>query len=88
MDKEIGVTRIQFLAKLDELFELPKGTISTATNLQELPNWGSLTFLGLIAMVDEELGVTLSPATVLKCREVGDLLEKLAGKLTDLASAA
>jgi acyl carrier protein len=62
-----------FLRLLDELFELDQGTITPSDVLQDIPGWSSLTFVGLIAMVDEECGVTLAPAAVLKCRTVCDL---------------
>jgi acyl carrier protein len=62
-----------FLQLLDELFEFESGTIQADQALQEIPGWNSLTFVGLIAMVDEECGVTLAPGAVLKCRTVGDV---------------
>jgi acyl carrier protein len=62
-----------FLTCLDELFELEDGAIQGDTIVQQIDGWSSLTFMGLIALVDEEYEVTLSPGTVLGARTVGDL---------------
>ncbi len=62
-----------FLSLLDELFETDAGVITPETALKEIPGWSSLTFVGLIAMIDEECGVTLPPNIILNCRTVGDL---------------
>ena len=58
---------------LDELFELEDGTIHAGSVLQEIEGWSSLTFMGLIALVDEEYDVTLAPGTVLAATTIGDL---------------
>jgi acyl carrier protein len=63
----------KFLCLLDELFELDAGVITPDSALKEIPGWSSLTFVGLIAMIDEECGVTLPPTTILNCRTVSDL---------------
>ena len=68
------MTNAKFLAALHELFEADAGTIQNNTVLQEIPGWSSLTFIGLIAMVDEEFGVTVAPGTILKCQTVADLM--------------
>ena len=33
--------------------------------------------MGLIALVDEELGITLAPDTILNCETIGDLLSEV-----------
>jgi acyl carrier protein len=63
-----------FLRQLDDLFEFDAGTITAESELQQLPGWGSLTFLGLLAMVDEDYGVALKPQQVLACVTVADLM--------------
>jgi acyl carrier protein len=62
-----------FLSCLDELFELEDGAIQADTLVKQIEGWSSLTFMGLIAVVDEEYEVTLSPGTVLGANTVGDL---------------
>lgn len=66
-----------FCELLDELFELDPGTATSATVLKEVPSWSSLTFVGLIAMIDEEYGIALSPGVIMSSETAGDLELKL-----------
>ena len=72
----------EFCELLDELFELDPGTATSATVLKEIPSWSSLTFVGLIAMIDEEYGIALSPGVIMSSETVGDLEQKLQEMLT------
>lgn len=76
-----------FLTLLDELFELEDGAIQPETVVQEIDGWSSLTFMGLIALVDEEFEVTLSPTTVLGASTVGDLWAAIVQAKTGAAAA-
>lgn len=82
------MTRHQFLQLVDQVLELPAGTLTPADSFQEHENWTSLSFLGLIAVVDEELGLTLSPAAVLKCATLEQLMDLVGEKLSDHRQAA
>ena len=62
-----------FHRQLEELFESDSGTVSAKDVLKDIEGWSSLTFLGLIAMLDQEYGVTLAPSTILACNTVADL---------------
>lgn len=66
-----------FCELLDELFELDPGTATSATVLKEIPSWSSLTFVGLIAMIDEEYGIALSPGVIMSSETAGDLELKI-----------
>ena len=66
-----------FCELLDELFELDSGTATSATVLKEISSWSSLTFVGLIAMIDEEYGIALSPGVIMSSETAGDLELKL-----------
>jgi acyl carrier protein len=66
-----------FCELLDELFELDSGTATGSTVLKEVPGWSSLTFVGLIAMIDEEYGIALSPSVIMSSETAGDLERKL-----------
>lgn len=72
---------------LDELFELEDGTIDASTVVQEIEGWSSLTFMGLIALVDEEYEVTLAPGTVLAASTVSDLWSAIEQAKTGKAAA-
>lgn len=71
-----------FCELLDELFELDPGTTNGSTVLKEIPSWSSLTFVGLIAMIDEEYGIALSPGVIMSSETAGDLEQKLQEMLT------
>ena len=73
------MARDDFLRLLDELFELDEGTITGSETLKEIPEWSSLTFIGLISMVDEHCGVMLAPDAVLACGTVNDLADLVLG---------
>lgn len=66
-----------FCELLDELFELDPGTATGSTVLKDIPSWSSLTFVGLIAMIDEEYGVALSPGVIMSSETAGDLEQKV-----------
>ncbi len=70
--------REEFLERLHEVFEADPGSITGDDRLQQIPGWDSLTFLGLIAMVDERCGVSLEPRQVLACQSVDDLFRLIA----------
>jgi acyl carrier protein len=82
------MTRHEFLQLVDQVLELPVGTLTPADSFQEHENWTSLSFLGLIAVVDEEVGITLSPAAILKCATIEQLMDLVADKLSDHRRAA
>ena len=61
----------EFFSALDELFQEDPGTINESTDLKQLEGWDSMTFVALIAMVDENFGFTLEPSMVTKSESVG-----------------
>lgn len=63
----------EFLEHLEALFELDAGTLQLSSVLEEVPGWSSLTFLGLIALIDEHYNVAVTPRQINKCATVGDL---------------
>lgn len=62
-----------FLQQLEQLFELDPGTLNLSSVVENTPGWSSLTFLGLIALIDESYNVTVTPRQVHKCVTVADL---------------
>ena len=79
--------KTDFLALMDELFEVDPGTIAADTVLQDVPSWSSLTFVGLIAVIDEEYGISMPPNAILSCRTAGDLANQVAARLPQRAAA-
>ena len=77
----------KFFEVLEDLFELEPGEVNGETPLQQVPGWDSLTFLGLIARVDEEFGVTLAPEAVLACATLADLQALIETKANKMRAA-
>lgn len=63
-----------FLLLLDDLIELDPGTLAGDEKLADLEMWDSLAAVGFIAMVDEHIGVPVSPAALASCQTVNDLV--------------
>ena len=78
----------QFLAALHELFDVTAGTIHKDSVVQDISGWSSMTFIGLIAMLDEEFGVRIAPGTILRCHTVEDLWDEMVAeqKLAKMAA--
>ncbi len=65
--------RQEFLARLDELLELPAGTLKGPELLGSLDEWDSLAVLSFIAMADEKFGRTFASKAIVACKTVDDL---------------
>lgn len=72
------MTREEFLAQLDELLELPAGTLKGDEKLEDLERWDSLAMVSFIALADEHCNMRLSPRQFVTCNTVNDLVQ-LAG---------
>jgi acyl carrier protein len=73
--------RSEFLTLLDELFELPPGTLTGQESLSKTGKWDSTAMLGFMALVDEHYGLTLSPRQFAACATVDDLLALIGDKM-------
>lgn len=66
----------EFVEKFaDEFTETPVGTITAETKYRELKEWGSLTALSILSMIDEEYDQMLAGATLRKFETVKELYE-------------
>jgi hypothetical protein len=72
------MSRDEFLLELDELLELPQGTLGGSEKLENLENWNSTALIGFIALADTNNGIRISPRQIVKCATIADLLQ-LAG---------
>lgn len=71
------MTREHFLQSLDELLELPPGTLQGPEKLEEFEGWNSVAMLGVIALADQN-GVKLSMRQIATSAETVDQLADLA----------
>jgi acyl carrier protein len=79
--KEHRVTKSEFLKLVDELLEVPPGTLRGDERLDEL-NMGSLAVIGFIGLVDEHFGISIPPRQIADCVTVNDLAALLGDKIT------
>lgn len=54
---------------------------SADTRFRDLDEWSSITGLSVIAMIDEEYGVTLKGNSLRNCNTIGDLFEMVKGMI-------
>jgi len=58
------VTKDAFLLALDEMLELPAGTLKGPEKIEDIESWDSLAVISLIALVDENCGIQLAPRQI------------------------
>jgi len=73
--------KAMFLQKLDEVMNLPKGTIKGDESLQSLMGWDSVALLNFIGLLDEELKVRVTGNQVIQCKTVGELVALAGDKI-------
>lgn len=70
------MTLEEFVQKVqDELQETPAEQITADTNYKELEEWGSLTSLSLISMIEEEYDKLITGADVRSRNSIKELWE-------------
>lgn len=69
------MNRDEFLLEMDNILDLPAGTLRGNEKLEELDNWDSTALITLIVLAEGNNGVRISPAQVVNCFTVGDLLQ-------------
>ena len=68
------MNRDQFLLEMDQILDLPAGTLRGHEKLEELENWDSTSLITFIAMAESNNGVSISPGQIVTCSTVADLL--------------
>jgi acyl carrier protein len=67
----------QFVEKFKETLEIEGRELSLADKFREYPEWDSLAYLSVVAMLDEEFGVIVETADFKKLQTLHDLLEEI-----------
>jgi hypothetical protein len=68
------MNREEFLLQMDEILDLPHGTLRGDEKLEELQNWDSTSLITFIALAETNKGVSVSPGQIVTCTTVADLL--------------
>jgi acyl carrier protein len=69
------MNRNEFLLQMDEILDLPAGTLRGDEKLEELTNWDSTSLITFIAMAESNNGANISPGQIVTCSTVADLLQ-------------
>jgi hypothetical protein len=69
------MTNNEFLLQMDEILDLPAGTLRGHEKLEELTNWDSTSLITFIALAETNNGVAVSPGDIVTCSTVADLLQ-------------
>lgn len=65
----------EFIEKFAEAVEVEDATtLSADTNFRDLDEWSSLSFLSVIAMLDEEYDIQIENAQFRELKTIGDLV--------------
>ena len=70
-----------FILKFAEIFDdVDPASLTPETEFRSLDDWDSIAGLSVIAMVDEEYGVTLNGEDMRGSQTIGDLFNRIAEK--------
>lgn len=75
------VTKEQLIKELAGVLNEDSAILNENTPLESLAGWDSTGLLGVIALLDGDLGVSLDVDRLRQCKTVGNLVELCAGKL-------
>ena len=71
------MTTAEKIALLEEVMELEEGTLQQDDVLEEYDEWDSVTILGIISLIDEEFGKTVTGKEVRDIKTVSGLLDMM-----------
>lgn len=63
----------KFLENLKEVFEIEDRELSMNDKFREYPEWDSLVYLSIIAMLDDEYDIQIEESDFKKLLTIGDL---------------
>lgn len=75
------MTKKEFLNLFEEIIEADPGSLKGSETLVDIRKWDSLAVVGLIAMVDENFGLTLSAKAIRDSKTVADLIGLLGDRI-------
>lgn len=68
----------KFIASFTEqLDDAPDAPLTAETKFRELSEWSSLLALSIIALADEEYGVTLKGSDIIDAQTLGDIFKRI-----------
>jgi acyl carrier protein len=76
------VKTAEFCAKLEDILEMPNGSIEALDRLENLKAWDSMAIMLFIAMADEQFHLSLDVSKIQACKTVQDLAGLLGQNVT------
>jgi hypothetical protein len=68
------MSREEFLLELDDILELPAGSLTGTERLEDLAQWNSTAMIGYIALADTNNQTRIAPRQIVNCVTIDDLL--------------
>lgn len=75
------MNKSDFLKQMDEILDLPSGTVKGNEALAEIEGWDSLAVVGFIAVVNQHFGTTLAAKNVQGAKTLPELLSLIPNDL-------
>lgn len=69
-----------FIKKIEDVFEMPNGSINPNDNFREYQEWDSLALLSLMAMLEDEYNSTISRDNFQRLLTIEDLYNYIISK--------
>jgi len=70
----------KIVEKFKETLEIQDRELSLSDEFRKYDEWGSLAYLSVIAMLDEEYGIQIEENEFKQLRTIGDLLDTVKAK--------
>lgn len=67
----------KFMQELEEILDLPAGSLNEASDFKELPEWDSLAALSVLVMIEDNYKMMIDPSLLENSKTVGELLAHL-----------
>jgi acyl carrier protein len=80
---ESALDKKQFLEEFADMLGMSSADITPSTQLSSLENWDSVAYLSTMVLLDEKVGVTISPDDLTAARTVQDILDAGGPALTN-----
>lgn len=71
----MSMTKDNFLLEMDNILDLPAGTLRGHEKLEELNNWDSTALITLIVLAESNNSVRINPSQIVNCFTVADLMK-------------
>lgn len=68
--------REQIIALMEEIFQVPQGTVTAETKASELEQWDSLAHVMLIGELESRLGISIPLDEAVEITSVEEIFEK------------